>query len=55
MTMPPIIGIGLGTTSSVMAYVDSRTGLPRLIPDRGGRVLMPSVVSFTPDGPVGLL
>jgi molecular chaperone DnaK (HSP70) len=51
MTMPPIIGIDLGTTNSVMAYVDYRTGLPRLIPDRRERALMPSIVSFAPDGP----
>ena len=50
--MPPIIGIDLGTTNSVMAYVDYRTGLPRVIPDRRGQALMPSVVSFTPEGPV---
>ena len=50
--MPPIIGIDLGTTNSVAAYVDYRTGLPRVIPDRRGHVLMPSIVSFTPDGPV---
>jgi molecular chaperone DnaK (HSP70) len=31
-----------------MAYVDYRTGLPRIIPDRRGQVLVPSVVSFTP-------
>jgi molecular chaperone DnaK (HSP70) len=52
MTMPPIIGIDVGTTNSLMAYVDYRTGLPRLIPDRHGRVLMPSIVSFSPDGPL---
>lgn len=50
MTMPPIIGIDLGTTNSLMAYVDYRTGLPRVIPDRRGQVLMPSVVSFKPEG-----
>ena len=50
--MPPIIGIDLGTTNSVAAYVDYRTGLPRVIPDRRGHVLMPSMVSFTPEGSV---
>ena len=40
--MPPIIGIDLGTTNSLMAYVDYRTGLPRVIPDRRGQVLVPS-------------
>ena len=52
MTMPPIVGIDLGTTNSLMAYVDYRTGLPRVIPDRRGRVLVPSVVSFRPEGPL---
>jgi molecular chaperone DnaK (HSP70) len=52
MNVPPIIGIDLGTTNSLMAYVDYRTGLPRIIPDRRGQVLMPSVVSFTPEGPL---
>lgn len=48
--MPPIIGIDLGTTNSLVAYVDYRTGLPRVIPDRpGGRALMPSAASFTPE------
>jgi Fe-S protein assembly chaperone HscA len=45
-----IVGIDLGTTNSLVAYVDEATGLPRVIPDRDGRVLLPSVVSFTPAG-----
>ena len=48
--MSRIIGIDLGTTNSLVAYVDERTGLPRVIPDAGGRKLLPSVVAFTPDG-----
>jgi molecular chaperone DnaK (HSP70) len=52
MTMPPIVGIDLGTTNSLMAYVDYRTGLPRVIPDHRGQVLVPSVVSFKPEGPL---
>ena len=48
--MPRIIGIDLGTTNSLVAYVDDETGLPRVIPDAEGRRLLPSVVSFTPDG-----
>jgi Fe-S protein assembly chaperone HscA len=48
--MSRIIGIDLGTTNSLVAYVDERTRLPQVIPDRQGRVLLPSVVSFTPDG-----
>jgi len=45
-----IIGIDLGTTNSLVAYVDEATGLPRVIPDTEGRPLLPSVVAFTPDG-----
>ncbi len=48
--MSPIIGIDLGTTNSLVAYVDEATGLPRIIPDAEGRPLLPSVVAFTPDG-----
>jgi molecular chaperone DnaK len=48
--MSRIIGIDLGTTNSLVAYVDERTGLPTVIPDERGRLLLPSVVSFTPDG-----
>jgi len=45
-----IIGIDLGTTNSLVAYVDDATGLPRVIPDGEGRRLLPSVVAFTPEG-----
>ena len=48
--MSRIIGIDLGTTNSLVAYVDEATGLPRVIPDTEGRPLLPSVVAFTPDG-----
>ena len=48
--MPPIVGIDLGTTNSLVAYLDERTGLPRVIPDAEGRALLPSIVSFTPAG-----
>jgi molecular chaperone DnaK len=50
--MSRIIGIDLGTTNSLVAYVDEKTGLPRVIPDTDGRTLLPSIVSFTPDGVV---
>jgi molecular chaperone DnaK len=48
--MPRIIGIDLGTTNSLVGYVDDTTGLPRVIPDAEGRALLPSVVSFTGAG-----
>ncbi|HXU90619.1 MAG TPA: Fe-S protein assembly chaperone HscA [Methylomirabilota bacterium] len=48
--MSRIIGIDLGTTNSLVAYVDEKSGLPRVIPDAEGRTLLPSVVGFTPDG-----
>ncbi len=48
--MSRIIGIDLGTTNSLVAFVDEETGLPRVIPDREGKVLLPSIVSFTPEG-----
>jgi molecular chaperone HscC len=48
--MSRIVGIDLGTTNSLVAYVDEKTGLPRVIPDRDGQVLLPSIVSFTSEG-----
>ncbi len=48
--MSRIVGIDLGTTNSLVAYVDERTGLPIVIPDGEGRVLLPSVVAFAPEG-----
>ena len=44
------IGIDLGTTNSLVAYV--KDGNAVVIPDRTGDVLMPSVVSFPADGPI---
>jgi len=46
--MSRIVGIDLGTTNSLVAYVDG--GVPKVIPDAEGRVLLPSIVAFTPDG-----
>ncbi|MBI3805133.1 MAG: Fe-S protein assembly chaperone HscA [Nitrospirae bacterium] len=52
--MPRVVGIDLGTTNSLVAYMDQ--GTPRVIPDEQGRAIVPSVVSFgwegTPDGVV---
>ena len=48
--MSRIVGIDLGTTNSLVAYVDG--GIPRAIPDAEGRLLLPSIVAFTADGAV---
>jgi molecular chaperone DnaK len=48
--MSRIVGIDLGTTNSLVAYLEG--GIPRVIPDEEGRVLLPSVVAFTPGGVV---
>jgi molecular chaperone DnaK len=48
--MSRIVGIDLGTTNSLVAYVDERTGLPVVISDAEGRRLLPSIVGFTTDG-----
>jgi len=45
-----IIGIDLGTTNSLVAYVDETSGLPRVIPDADGRALLPSIVGWAPEG-----
>ena len=47
--MERIVGIDLGTTNSLIAYIDGET--PRVIPDANtGSHLLPSVVSVLPDG-----
>jgi Fe-S protein assembly chaperone HscA len=45
-----VVGIDLGTTNSLVAYMDR--GVPRVIRDAEGRGLVPSVVAFGPAGPV---
>src|SRR5579875_3261075 len=42
-----IVGIDLGTTNSLVAYMDL-TG-PRIIEDEQGRRIVPSIVSYTPE------
>src|SRR6266542_3644639 len=49
--MSRIVGIDLGTTNSLVAYVDG-AGVPRVIPDPEGRNLLPSIVAYTPNGVV---
>jgi len=48
--MARTVGIDLGTTNSLVAYVDSKTGEPKCIPGPNGSTLCPSVVSLDPDG-----
>lgn len=50
--MGRIVGIDLGTTNSLVAYLDSQTGQPKCIPGPYGETLCPSVVSLDPDGSI---
>ncbi|MDP6503358.1 MAG: Hsp70 family protein, partial [Planctomycetota bacterium] len=45
-----VVGIDLGTTFSLAAYVDGDE--PKVIRDEDGQVLVPSVVSFTDENAV---
>ena len=53
--MAKIIGIDLGTTNSVVAFMEG--GTPKVIPSQEGPNTIPSVVAFTKDGKrlVGIL
>ncbi|HKE62584.1 MAG TPA: molecular chaperone DnaK [Nitrospira sp.] len=46
--MARIVGIDLGTTNSLVAYM--KDGKPTVIPGRGGRTMVPSVVAMTDNG-----
>jgi Fe-S protein assembly chaperone HscA len=46
--MARIVGIDLGTTNSLIAYMDNHA--PRVITDRTGRGMVPSVVAMTDNG-----
>jgi Fe-S protein assembly chaperone HscA len=50
--MARTVGIDLGTTNSLVAYIDPQTGLPNCIPGPSGSTLCPSVVSLDPDGSI---
>ncbi|HEV2298108.1 MAG TPA: molecular chaperone DnaK [Candidatus Acidoferrales bacterium] len=50
--MPKTVGIDLGTTFSLIAYVEPSTGEPRCIPGPYGETLCPSVVSLGADGKI---
>jgi Fe-S protein assembly chaperone HscA len=47
---PSVVGIDLGTTFSLAAYVQD--GNPVVVRDEAGKALVPSVISFHPDGTV---
>lgn len=47
----PAVGIDLGTTYSVVAYLD-RDGRPRTIPNEEGELITPSAVFFDRSGPI---
>ena len=46
--MARIVGIDLGTTNSLVAYM--KDGTPTVIPGRNGRMMVPSVVAMTDNG-----
>src|SRR5579859_7772554 len=46
------VGIDLGTTNSLVAYIDPQTGAPKCISGPNGSTLCPSVVSLDADGSV---
>ncbi len=50
--MGRIVGIDLGTTNSLVAYLDLQTNQPKCIPGPYGTTLCPSVVSLDADGTV---
>src|SRR6202522_1141498 len=50
--MGRVVGIDLGTTYSLIAYMDAQTGAPKIIPGPYGSSLCPSVVSVDSKGKV---
>jgi Fe-S protein assembly chaperone HscA len=50
--MGRIVGIDLGTTNSLVAYMDPQTNQPKCIPGPYGSTLCPSVVSLDADGSI---
>jgi molecular chaperone DnaK len=50
--MGRIVGIDLGTTNSLVAYIDPLTNQPTCIPGPYGETLCPSVVSLDPNGSI---
>ena len=50
--MGRVVGIDLGTTFSLIAYMDAQTSAPKCIPGPHGSALCPSVVSVDRDGEI---
>jgi len=50
--MGRIVGIDLGTTNSLVAYLDPQSGAPKCVPGPSGSTLCPSIVSLDPDGSI---
>src|SRR5215469_4228837 len=50
--MGRIVGIDLGTTNSLVAYIDPHAGQPKCISGPSGSTLCPSVVSLDSDGAI---
>src|ERR1700720_2023041 len=46
------VGIDLGTTYSLIAYMDPQTGVPKCIPGPFGSTLCPSIVSVADEGKI---
>jgi len=44
--MPISVGIDLGTTYSAVAVIDQETNLPKIVPNREGKNITPSVIQF---------
>jgi molecular chaperone DnaK len=52
--MAKTVGIDLGTTFSLVAWMDRKAGQPRCIPGPYGETLCPSIVSLDPDGRIAV-
>ncbi|HEU5411791.1 MAG TPA: molecular chaperone DnaK [Candidatus Acidoferrales bacterium] len=50
--MSKTVGIDLGTTFSLVAYIDAASGQPQCIPDPWGSTLCPSVVTLDQNGKI---
>src|SRR5712664_3189663 len=50
--MARTVGIDLGTTNSLVAFIDPQTGTPKCISGPNGSALCPSIVSMDPDGSI---